>query len=103
MDLTAKEGTYSTHKALKEGLYRFYRLIKEKGIPEFFPVIKTFQNWQKEILNTFIFGYNNGFLEGINNTTKVLKRNAYGFRRYDRFRKKILLSHQIKDIGAFIG
>lgn len=99
----AKEGTYSTHKALKEGLYRFYRLIKEKGIPEFFPVIKTFQNWQKEILNTFISGYNNGFLEGINNTTKVLKRNAYGFRRYDRFRKKILLSHQIKDIGAFIG
>jgi len=37
-----------------------------------------------EILNSFIFGCTNGFLEGINNHTKVMKRNAYGFRNFER-------------------
>ncbi|WP_211237433.1 transposase, partial [Paucisalibacillus globulus] len=43
------------------------------------------------------------FLEGINNTTKVLKRNAYGFRNFKRFRAKILLNRQYKGIGLQIG
>ncbi|WP_139193806.1 transposase, partial [Anaerobacillus alkalidiazotrophicus] len=42
-------------------------------------------------------------LEGINNSTKVLKRNAFGFRNFDRFRAKILLSHQYKRIGSHVG
>lgn len=44
---------------------------------------KTFKTWQVEILNSFSFGYSNDFLEGITNKTKVMKRNAYGFRRFD--------------------
>lgn len=76
--------------------------MNEKNVGEFQSVIKTFKNWPKEILNRFIFGDSHGFLEGINNTIKVLKRNAYEYRRFDRFRKKILLLHQIKDIGVFI-
>lgn len=36
----------------------------------------------------------NGFIEGINNQTKVIKRNAFGFKRFDRFRLKTLWHHQ---------
>ncbi|WP_370514501.1 transposase [Alteribacillus sp. YIM 98480] len=34
------------------------------------------------ILNSFAFGYTNGFIESLNNQTKVIKRNAFGFNRY---------------------
>lgn len=32
----------------------------------------------------------NGFTEGCNNRIKVLKRNAYGYQNFDRFRNRIL-------------
>ncbi|GEK34132.1 hypothetical protein KSI01_16650 [Kurthia sibirica] len=48
------------------------------------------KNGQTEILNRFACGYSNGFLEGINNKMKVMKRNAYGYKRLDRLRAKIL-------------
>ncbi len=65
--------------------------------------IKTFQNWQVEILNSFVYDYSNVFLEGINNTTKVMKRNAYGFRGFKRFRAKLLLARQYKEVGLHVG
>jgi transposase len=87
---------------VKEELMEFYHLVEASAIPEMVSAIKTFQNWQKEILNSFVYGYSNGFLEGINNSTKVLKRNAFGYRSCERFRAKILLSHQYKGIGIHI-
>ena len=44
---------------------------------------ETFQNWQKEILNSFAYNLHNGYIEGINNQTKVIKRNAFGYKRFD--------------------
>lgn len=88
---------------VKEELKNFYNIVESSGIPEMQKAIKTFQNWQTEILNSFVYGYSNGFLEGINNLTKVMKRNAFGFRDFDRFRAKILLSHQYNGIGVHIG
>ncbi|WP_343783992.1 transposase, partial [Alkalibacillus silvisoli] len=40
----------------------------------------------------------NGYIEGINNQTKVIKRQAFGFRRFDRLRRKVLLHHKYKNI-----
>ncbi|WP_188393325.1 transposase, partial [Compostibacillus humi] len=83
--------------------YRFYELVEESGIPEFKRNIQTLKNWQTEILNSFVYGYSNGFLEGINNHTKVMKRNAFGFRNFRRSRARILLSHKYKEIGVHVG
>ena len=63
-------------------------------------MIKTFKNWQMEILNSYVFGYSNVFLEGKNNTSKVLKRNAYSFRKYEHFKAKVLLFRVYKNIGC---
>jgi transposase len=88
---------------VKQELEHFYQEVEESGIPEMIQAIKTFQNWQTEILNSFVYDHSNGFLEGINNTTKVLKRNGYGYRNFKRFRARILLAHQYKGIGVHIG
>ncbi|MCX7711632.1 MAG: transposase, partial [Clostridia bacterium] len=41
-------------------------------------------------LNAFDCPYSNGFTEGINNTIKVIKRIAYGYRNFYNFRRRIL-------------
>jgi len=87
----------------KRRLEAFYRKVEEATIPAFIKAIRTFKNWQVEILNSFSFKYSNGFLEGINNKTKVMKRNAYGFRRFDHFKAKILLNIKYKEIGVHLG
>ncbi|PLR71033.1 hypothetical protein CYJ37_19795 [Bacillus sp. UMB0728] len=51
------------------------------------------------MLNSFRYDYSNGFLVGINNLTKVMRRNAFGFRSFKRFRAKILL----KKLGVHNG
>ncbi len=90
-------------KQIKEGLYQFYDQVNASGLEEFINTILTFQNWQVEILNSFAFDYNNGFIEGLNNLTKVIKRNAFGFQRHDRLRLRILLHHQFKDLEFQVG
>ncbi len=88
---------------VKRRLEAFYRKVEEANIPAFLKAIRTLKNWQVEILNSFIFRYSNGFLEGINNKTKVMKRNAYGFRRFDHARAKVLLNIKYKDLGVHLG
>lgn len=96
----AKELGSTDLSKIKEHLYAFYQQVQNANVPEFEKAVKTFQNWQKEIMNSFAFNLNNGYIEGINNQTKVIKRNAFGFRRFDRFRKKVLLHHQYKHINT---
>ena len=50
------------------------------------------RSWRPYILNAFDAHISNGFTEGCNNATKVLKRVAFGFRSFDNFRKRILLA-----------
>ena len=58
--------------------------------------VNTYFNWKSGIFNSLEAPFTNGFTEGCNNKIKVLKRNAYGYRRFDRFRNRILhiFSHQ---------
>ena len=70
-------------------LYNYFteKLLNLQGV-----LIKNIEkiNWQTGILNTFEYPYSNGFTEGCNNQIKVLKRTVYGYRNFNRFRKRIL-------------
>lgn len=59
-------------------------------IPQVEKCASTIQHWLPGILNSFTTGVTNGFTEGCNNKIKVLKRNAYGYRNFHRFRNRIL-------------
>ena len=63
---------------------------QQSGLPDFIKVSFTYQNWSKEILNSFEFPYTNGYIEGCNNRIKVLKRVSFGMPRYARFRRRIM-------------
>nr|WP_009610565.1 transposase [Caldanaerobacter subterraneus] len=75
----------SSEEAKKE-LKKWIQMAKESEIPEFMRCIKIFTNWFEEIVNAFDVPYTNALTEGCNNKIKVLKRNAYGYQNFYRFR-----------------
>lgn len=52
--------------------------------------VKTLLNWEEEVLNYFIDFTTSGFVEGVNNKIKLIKRTAFGFGNFENFRRKIL-------------
>ena len=62
----------------------------ENPLSEFKSCITAYHNWSNEILNALNVPYSNGFTEGCNNKTKVLKRVCFGLRNFERFRSRIL-------------
>lgn len=59
-------------------------------------VLRTFTKLQRFIGNTFKYKHlTNGRIEGLNNKIKVLKRIAYGYRNFQNFRTRILLTNKL--------
>ena len=64
--------------------------VAAANLPSFNRFMDTTSKWSKAILQSALTGYSNGFIEGCNNRTKVLKRVSYGVRNFQRFRNRIL-------------
>ena len=74
----------------KKKLADWMLLAEFENMPEFEDCITAYRNWSQEILNAIDYPWSNGFTEGCNNKTKVLKRTCYGVRNFERFRNRIL-------------
>lgn len=74
----------------KQQLALWFALVDSSGLDEFKRCRETLFNWITPVLNSFATPYTNGFTEGSNNKIKVLKRNAYGLRNFQRMRSRIL-------------
>ena len=74
----------------KKKLADWMLLAEFENMPEFGDCITAYRNWSQEILNAIDYPWSNGFTEGCNNKTKVLKRTCYGVRNFGRFRNRIL-------------
>ena len=64
--------------------------VELMDLPEFCDCTKAYRNWFYEILNSMDVPWSNGYIEGCNNKTKVLKRVCFGMRNFNNFRKRIL-------------
>lgn len=79
--------------------------INHKAVKD---IITAYTNWKEEIINALVLkdengkSYTNGKIEGINNLIKKIKRQSYGFRRHDRFVKKIILAYNYKHGENFL-
>ena len=84
------------NETAKQAMSNWIQNAENCGIPQFDKCAETMQNWYTGIINSFSTTITNGFTEGCNNKIKVLKRNAYGYRNFKRFRNRILhiFSHQ---------
>ena len=59
-------------------------------------VFKTFLKDKDKVLNAMELPYSYAKLEATNNLIKVIKRNAFGFRNFENFKKRILMAVNIK-------
>ena len=74
----------------KDLLSKWILIAQNSRLKDYQDCATKLQNFSKSVFNTFDYPYTNGFTEGCNNKIKVLKRNAYGYRNFNRFRKRIL-------------
>ncbi|MGV3323850.1 ISL3 family transposase [Streptococcus hyovaginalis] len=77
----------------------FFDLIEEtisEVDPIFQTVFKTFLKDKEKIINVLELPYSNAKLEATNNLIKVIKRNTFGFRNFENFKKRILIALNIK-------
>ncbi len=60
--------------------------------------IKTLKKHLPFIENSFLYPYNNGRIEGINNKIKVLNRVSYGYRNFGNFKNRIMLHFKLRAV-----
>ena len=79
---------------------KFFGLIEDnlKQLhPIFQTIFKTFLKDKEKIVNALQLPYSNAKLEATNNLIKLIKRNAFGFRNFENFKKQIFISMNIKN------
>ncbi len=74
----------------KQRLADWLLSVEVMDMPEFHDCTKAYHNWFQEILNSMDVPWSNGYIEGCNNKTKVLKRVCFGMCNFNNFRKRIL-------------
>ena len=87
---------YATARSLNAaaGLDDWMAGVRQEGPAELVQTLSAFRTWRTEILAFFASlptRLSNGFVEGKNNRTKALMRQAYGYRNQAHLRLRILL------------
>lgn len=71
------EAPLSKDAALQQ-LADWQRQVRASGLSCYDRFLQTLEKWKEEIANYFLARHNSGFVEGLNNKIKVLKRRCYG-------------------------
>lgn len=85
---------FNTHMTREEALAKLDEWIKEVRKSKmhcFDKFIKSLRKWKYEIANYFIDRNASGFVEGLNNKAKVLKRRCYGIFNLKHFFQRLHL------------
>jgi transposase len=75
----------------KHELKKWRRRVKASGLQCYESFFTTLDNWLEEITNYFLQRHSSGFVEGLNNKLKVLKRRCYGIFNLPHLFQRIFL------------
>ena len=65
--------------------------VRTSGLKCFDHFLTTLHHWHDEITNYFHHRYNSGFVEGLNNKIKVIKRRCYGILKVEHLFQRLYL------------
>jgi transposase len=74
----------------RSSIDRLLEQMKTSQVPEIQRLRRTLVTWKREILNYFINGYTNGLVEALNNTGKLVQKQAYGYKSFKNYRLRTL-------------
>jgi len=80
-ELTAIFEMQLTKAQSKKRLLKWRDKVRRSALTCFDKFLTTLNNWLDEILNYFVNRLNSGFVEGLNNKIKTIKRRCYGITR----------------------
>ena len=75
----------------KRKIHAWINRVKQSGLGCFNTFLSTLEERMEEILHYFIHRQTSGFVEGLNNKIKVIKRRCYGILNPDHLFQRILL------------
>jgi transposase len=75
----------------KRNIHAWINRVKQSGLGCFNTFLSTLEERMEEILHYFIHRQTSGFVEGLNNKIKVIKRRCYGIVNPDHLFQRILL------------
>ena len=75
----------------KRKMHGWMRRVKNTGLNCFDSFLKTLEANMDVIINYFVNRYTSGFVEGLNNKIKVIKRRCYGMTNLSRLFQRICL------------
>ena len=72
-------------------LDRWQAKVEQSDLSCFDTFLRTLENWREEIINYFKKRLNSGFVEGLNNKIKTIKRRCYGLTNIQHVFQRIYL------------
>ena len=90
-ELTAIFELPLTKVQAEERLLKWQDKVRLSGLSCFDPFLTTLGNWLDKILNYFINRLSSGFVEGLNNKIKTIKRRCYGITRVTTLFQRLYL------------
>lgn len=75
----------------KQKIKNWRKRVRASGLRCYQSFFKTLDKWMEEITNYFVHRDNSGFVEGLNNKIKVLKRRCYGIFNLSHLFQRIFL------------
>jgi transposase len=90
-ELTAIFELPLTQEQAKKRLLKWCAKVRRSALTCFDAFLKTLTNWLAEIVNYFADRRSSGFVEGLNNKIKTLKRRCYGISRVTTLFQRLYL------------
>ena len=97
-DLTIIYNTHHNKKTAQQRIKKWVEKVENSSDNCFNKFIKTLNKYENYIINYFMRRETSGFVEGINNKIKVIKRRCYGILNIKNFFQRIFLDLQGYDI-----
>ena len=90
-ELTAIFELPLSHEQAQHRLECWHAKVEQSDLTCFDKFLRTLDNWREEIVNYFKKRFNSGFVEGLNNKIKTIKRRCYGLTDVQHVFQRIFL------------
>nr|WP_077217040.1 transposase [Piscirickettsia litoralis] len=100
LKLTHIFNAHSDRKSAMAKIDRWITAVEKSGLTCFNLFITTLNKYKGCIINYFKDRENSGFVEGLNNKIKVIKRRCYGFFKTESLFQRLVLDLQGYDMFA---
>jgi transposase len=83
---------HRTRRQCQPLVRRFLRAVyqlRQAGLAQLVQLGETLHSWSEEIAAMWRFTKNNGITEGFHNKMELINRQAYGFRNFENYRRRV--------------